>query len=899
MLKRLLLIRGAEFLIFALLAAVPLAVMNPYALGLLTLLAIYGILLIGLDISVGYLGQLNLAQVAYLGLGAYTAGLCVTRLGWGVWLAMLAAIVVCTLLGALLALPALRLEGPQFALATLSFTALTATALNELEWLTNGAQGLSFTRPPVFGHPLTSAEFYWLCVAMFAVVWMAMRNLLASHWGRAFEALRDSPIATDAMGVGTYRYKVAGFALGSALGGLAGALYAFNFQFLQPQTFVYELTVVLLLGVVLGGRKSLWGAFVGASLVALLPNLLSNRFVFEVISGIGLLVALVAGIRKLVRKTTQPFQAIAPIVSTGMLVVGGLLVENTEDWRKAIFALILFSVVVGLPEGLMGFAARFLSKLFRIEPPPLPAPAPLDSVIPQRAAAGAAPLLQIRHLKRYFGGVKAVDGVSMTVGDGQIHGLVGPNGSGKTTLVNVVSGLYTATAGELLLRGQPLPQGSLFKTARAGVARTFQNLQLFTGLTALDNVMVALRGTYRRSRSLPLVLLGLGRIEEKRAQAEALALLEFVGLRDQARTPAKDLTYGAQRFLEIARALARKPDLLILDEPAAGLAHPDVRRQMEIIQRVHRRGVTILLIEHHMDVVRGLCDVVTVLDSGKVIAEGTADEIKRDKKVIEAYLGDVEGAPKPQPTLVRSPQRKDSRMLVVEDLHAGYGLSEVLHGTALEVKTGTVVALLGANGAGKTTTMRAISGVIKPTRGRVVLDGRPVQGQEASRIARLGLAHAPEGRRVFGPLSVEDNLLLGAYRRLPRFFGFGALGKTDLERVYTLFPRLRERKKQAAGTLSGGEQQMLAIGRALMARPKVMLLDEPSMGLAPVIVQEVLRTIETLKQEGMTMLLVEQFANTALEVADHAYVMEGGKIAIDGPPEELRKNERVLAAYLG
>jgi len=899
MLKRLLLIRGAEFLIFALLAAVPLAVMNPYALGLLTLLAIYGILLIGLDISVGYLGQLNLAQVAYLGLGAYTAGLCVTRLGWGIWLAMLAAIVVATILGALLALPALRLEGPQFALATLSFTALTATALNELEWLTKGAQGLSFTRPPVFGHPLSSAQFYWLCVALLAVVWMAMRNLLASHWGRAFEALRDSPIATDAMGVGTYQYKVAGFALGSALGGLAGALYAFNFQFLQPQTFVYELTVILLLGVVLGGRKSLWGAFVGACLVALLPNLLSNRFVFELISGIGLLVALVAGIRGLVRKTMQPFQAIAPIVSTGILVVGGLLVENTEDWRKAIFALILFSVVVGLPEGLMGFAANFLARLFRIEPPPLPAPSPLDSVIPQRAAAGAALLLEIRDLKRYFGGVKAVDGVSMTVGDGQIHGLVGPNGSGKTTLVNVVSGLYTPTGGELLLRGRPLPQGSLFKTARAGVARTFQNLQLFTGLTALDNVMVALRGTYRRSRSLPLVLLGLGRIEEKRAQAEALALLEFVGLGNQARTPAKDLTYGAQRFLEIARALARKPDLLILDEPAAGLAHPDVRRQMEIIQRIHRRGVTILLIEHHMDVVRGLCDVVTVLDSGKVIAEGTADEIKRHKKVIEAYLGDVEGVPKPHPSLVRSPQLKDSKMLVVEDLHAGYGLSEVLHGTALEVKTGTVVALIGANGAGKTTTMRAISGVIKPTRGRVVLDGKPVQGQEASRIARLGLAHAPEGRKVFAPLSVEDNLLLGAYRRLPRFFGFGAFAKSDLERVYALFPRLKERKKQAAGTLSGGEQQMLAIGRALMARPKVMLLDEPSMGLAPVIVQEVLRTIETLKQDGMTILLVEQFAKTALEVADHAYVMEGGKIAIDGPPEELRKNERVLAAYLG
>jgi branched-chain amino acid transport system ATP-binding protein len=195
--------------------------------------------------------------------------------------------------------------------------------------------------------------------------------------------------------------------------------------------------------------------------------------------------------------------------------------------------------------------------------------------------------------------------------------------------------------------------------------------------------------------------------------------------------------------------------------------------------------------------------------------------------------------------------------------------------------------------------MRAISGMIKPSKGRVLLDGKPVQGMEASRIARLGLAHSPEGRKVFGPLSVEDNLLLGAYRRLPRFFGFHAKAAADLERVYGLFPRLKERKKQHAGTLSGGEQQMLAIGRALMAKPKVMLLDEPSMGLAPVIVQEVFRTIQKLKQDGMTMLLVEQFAKTALAVADHAYVMERGKIAIDGPPAELRKNERVLSAYLG
>ena len=238
-------------------------------------------------------------------------------------------------------------------------------------------------------------------------------------------------------------------------------------------------------------------------------------------------------------------------------------------------------------------------------------------------------------------------------------------------------------------------------------------------------------------------------------------------------------------------------------------------------------------------------------------------------------------------------------MLIVDNIYAGYGTSEVLVGASLEVKAGTLVALIGPNGAGKTTTMRAISGIIKPTRGSVLLDSKPVQGMDASHIARLGLAHVPEGRRVFGPLSVEDNLLLGGYRRLPRFFGFHKRAAGDLERVYELFPRLRERKRQTAGTLSGGEQQMLAIGRALMAEPKVILMDEPSMGLAPVIVEEVFSTIQRLKKSGIPLLLVEQMAKRALEVADYVYVMERGRVVVQGRPEELRKNERVIAAYLG
>ncbi|MES2356590.1 MAG: ABC transporter ATP-binding protein [Pseudomonadota bacterium] len=237
--------------------------------------------------------------------------------------------------------------------------------------------------------------------------------------------------------------------------------------------------------------------------------------------------------------------------------------------------------------------------------------------------------------------------------------------------------------------------------------------------------------------------------------------------------------------------------------------------------------------------------------------------------------------------------------LQVEDLKAGYARAEVLHGISLKVEEGQLVTLIGANGAGKTTLMRAISGMLRPTAGSVRLANREICAETAPRIVRLGLAHCPEGRRVFAPLTVEDNLLLGAYRRLPSIFGYKKKASQALGKIYELFPRLKERHKQTAGTLSGGEQQMLAIGRALMSEPTVLLLDEPSMGLAPVMVDVVVDTIRKLRQEGITMVLVEQFAQTALSIADYVYVVERGTIALEGKPSEIRENRAVVEAYLG
>ena len=605
--------RIVRIVLFIGLGALPAFWQGQYALGLLTLMAVYGVLLIGLDATVGYLGQVNLAQAALFGLGAYGTALAV-QAGASFPLALIAGVIAALLPGAALALPALRLEGPQFALSTLSFATLSVIVLNESESITHGALGLSIVRPSLFTVALDARGFYWLCLVVLFMSWWVSQLLLKSRFGLSIEALRDSPTATDALGIGTLRHKVLAFAWGSALAGLAGALHALNFGYLQPAAFGYDLMVMLLLGVVFGGRRSQWGAFAGAAVVAMLPNLLSNRTLFSTLVSFGCILTLFPIFRSLISRKVPAFKEAAPAVAMAAALILSLFANNVEEWRKGIFALFLFAAVVGLPDGLAGAVVSALHKLIRFTPDPLP---PVSGGFRPAGISVSEPL-HVLKLSKSFGGVRAVDNVTLDIGQDEILGLIGPNGSGKTTFINLVSGLYAPDSGTIEIAGtRPLP-GSLMSASSAGAARTFQNLQPFSGLTALESILVC---------------------QHDGGKSEAMGWLRVVALEEKARQRCSEMSYGDLRFLEIARALATRPRLLMLDEPAAGMSKPDIARLVDLVVSIKRAGVPILLIEHHQDVVAELCDRVAVMDGGRLIALGTSDQVRHNPKVIEAYLG--------------------------------------------------------------------------------------------------------------------------------------------------------------------------------------------------------------------------------------------------------------------
>jgi branched-chain amino acid transport system ATP-binding protein len=509
----------------------------------------------------------------------------------------------------------------------------------------------------------------------------------------------------------------------------------------------------------------------------------------------------------------------------------------------------------------------------------------------------AEPILTLDDVSLNFGGVRALMNLSLAVGPGSLHGLVGPNGAGKTSAMNVISGLARPSEGTMTFKGRPF-RPVAHRLARQGLARTFQASAIIDGLSAFDNVLL---GGYAATRAgiVASALRLPGAVREERALRErAAAALEDVGYAGPRDARTADLSTWQRRQIEIARALLSDPQLLLFDEPAAGLTAGEVESLKATMRRLRDRGaggVSILLIEHNVPLVFSLCDTVTAMAAGRDIAHGTPDEVRSHPEVIASYLGGG-GLRGTAPAAVASEAAAEQPVVLrMEGVSAGYGAADVLRDISIEVRAGETVALFGPNGAGKTTLLNTIIGERRARAGSVTWQGRRIDGLPVQSVVRLGIGLVPQGRAVIERQSVEDNLLISTTG-----LGLGARERRlRLDEIFAMFSSLAQRRRSHGASLSGGERQMLAIAKVLVRRPTLLLLDEPSIGLAPTIVLEVQRIVTDLRTRGLAVIIGEQSVDWVLPVATRAYAIAAGRIVAEGSPQALSNADALADQYLG